>query len=332
MTTGAPNAGSTAWGLASRTAKFALLGLVFWWLSRQPWIHEFAEKLTLDLLVGALAVQPLVLISLMAQARRHAVLARTPPAPFWTAFRAVTLAQGLNVLVPGRLSEGLKATYLKQKAGVPLSDALAALVIERLLDLAILGAISVVVISSLIAPQLAWLPGVAASAAIAILIALPSFRNIALKVSGKVPWPRAAAFITRFQDHAASRLTTQHLTTAVQFGLVAWAASVVNVALFFAIASEPSLTLLQSLLVFVVTTFGGAVPALPGGFGTYEASAVFALQQFGFTVPEALALAVSLHVAQLILPLLATVYILAVDRVGVSELLRDLRELKRPRD
>jgi uncharacterized membrane protein YbhN (UPF0104 family) len=135
-------------------AKIVLAGVVLWWLTRQPWIHEFAESLTLDLLAGALVVQPLVLVSLMAQAQRHAVLARTPPAPFWAAFRAVSLAQGLNVLVPGRLSEGLKATYLRQKAGVPLSDALAALVIERLLDLAILGAISVVVISSLIAPQL----------------------------------------------------------------------------------------------------------------------------------------------------------------------------------
>jgi glycosyltransferase 2 family protein len=164
-----------------------------------------------------------------------------------------------------------------------------------------------------------------------MLIAVPSFKHFALKVSSKVPWPRAATFITRFQNHAASRLTTRHLTSAVLLGLVAWAASAANVALFFAVASEPSMTLLQSLLVFVVTTFGGAVPALPGGFGTYEASAVFALQQFHFSVPEALALAVALHVAQLILPLLATVYILAADRVGISELLRDLRSIRASR-
>lgn len=319
---------SSRWSAASRVAKIALAGLVLWWLSRQPWAREFAASLTLELLLGALAVQPLVLISLVAQARRHAILARTPPAPFWAAFRAVTLAQGLNVLVPARLSEGLKATYLKQQTGIPLSDAVAALIVERLLDLAILGALSVVVVSSLIAPHLAWLPGLAATVAVAILFAVPSFRNPALRLSRRVPWRRVASFVTRLHDHAASRLTARHLTTAVLLGLVAWGASVANVALFVAVAAEPSITLLQSLLVFVVTTFGAAVPALPGSFGTYEASAVFVLQNLGFDLAKALALAVALHMAQLILPLAATLYILASDRVGVSALLRDLRSLR----
>jgi uncharacterized membrane protein YbhN (UPF0104 family) len=69
---------------------------------------------------------------------------------------------------------------------------------------------------------------------------------------------------------------------------------------------------------------------LPGGLGTYEAGAVYALTSLGYPFADALALAVVLHGAQLVLPLVLALLVMSTERLGLLSLIREFRRKARP--
>lgn len=129
--------------------------------------------------------------------------------------------------------------------------------------------------------------------------------------------------------HFASTLKDRAFFYGLGLGLVVWGSSFLNVYLLLDFAGGTHTGVYGAILVFVCTTVEASGPALPGGLGTYEAAAVFALTSLGYTFVDALTLTVTIHVAQLVLPLalalaLALV-ILLTKRIGLSVLISDLR-------
>lgn len=93
-------------------------------------------------------------------------------------------------------------------------------------------------------------------------------------------------------------------------------------ALFLNLVGSIPIGLFGSLVVFVATVLGAAVPALSGGLGTYEAAAVFTLKGFGYSFEEALALALTVHVCLLSLSIVLTLIIVLTERIGLSALIK----------
>jgi hypothetical protein len=99
---------------------------------------SLASHLDLRILGYIILLQPLAFMCAVFLGKRYSVLLRSDEVRFGTAFKAVILSNGLNVVLPARLSELLKATYVNEKTGHSISKALSAVVLERIGDIIIL--------------------------------------------------------------------------------------------------------------------------------------------------------------------------------------------------
>jgi hypothetical protein len=287
--------------------------------------RSLAQYFDMRYLLAVAVVQPLVLGALVLQGVRHAVLIDRPGLPYFSAIKAVVLSQGLNLLLPARLSEVLKATYLRNRANVPMSTGVSAVLLERTVDLiivALLGALCLFLYVAMVNKTSVLV--FAGLVAIIIGVALWGGEGI-LALARALPWPRLGGLIERAYLHFGSTLKDRAFIHGLGLGVVVWGISFLNVYLLLDFAGGTNVGVYGALLVFVCTTVGAAVPALPGGLGTYEAAAVFALTSLGYTFVDALTLAVTIHVAQLVLPLAMALVILLTERIGLSALIADLR-------
>lgn len=276
------------------------------------------------LLWASFAIQPLVLISLVFQSIRLGLLAGLPHMQIRRPLSAVLLSQGLNLVLPGRVAEAFKATYLRTYADVPISRGMAAVFLERSVDMiivALLGLVGVVMLSK----GSNWFAFCVAGFLILFLISIPLLENRLLLLTKLLPWAKLRVFFENFLQHVADKVRGGTFYYALALGVGAWIASFANIYLFVIIAGAKHVDFAGIMLVFVATTIGGAVPALPGGFGGYEAAAIVALKSYGYNFEEALPLAIAMHLSQFLLPVLGAGIILIKERVGVSALIKKLR-------
>lgn len=226
--------------------------------------------------------------------------------------------------MPGRVAELFKATYLRAYADVPLSRGIAAVFLERSVDLLIvagLGLIGAALLSN-VDNKLAF--GLAVLV-IAALIFIPLLEKQLEVLSKRIPWSKLRVFSEELLKHIAETVRAGTFYRGLALGVATWAASFANIYLFTNIAGGKPLDFQGILVLFVVTTLGGAVPALPGGFGGYEAGAILVLKSYGYSFDEALPFAIGMHLAQFVLPVIGGAFILSRERVGISALLHELR-------
>lgn len=290
---------------------------------------DLPSHLNAKLLVGVLAAQPVLFVAIAMMTMRYAVLARTPAAPFFTTFKAMLLSIGLNALLPGRLSELLKVTYLRDHAGISTTSGMAALFLERLSDVIIVGLLALASLSLLLLETTAATLALLA-VALALLAALPALEKPLVAVAQRLPWRAFRSLVESFLSHLSERVRDRLFYRAFLFGVAAWALSWASLAIVVYVAGSIPIGLLGGLIVFVLTTLGHAVPALPGGFGTYEAGGVIALKAFGYGFDEALALALAMHLSQFLGTLAAALVIVFTERIGVATLLNQAMDFVRP--
>jgi uncharacterized membrane protein YbhN (UPF0104 family) len=305
--------------------KLTLVGVLLYTTISSDFFAAFQTGFSWTFLHGALAVQPIIVFCLVVLSMRHVVLVGTPKVRIAIAFRAMVLSQGLNVLLPARLSELLKATYLRDHAGVPLSVGLSAVVLERTVDVLIVAGLGLLGLAQFF--DRGNFGAVLALGVVCVLamLFLVKSRILLLRLVRSLPWLRISGFLERAYLHFAETAGTRAFWLALLLGLVGWGASYINILIFIELGGSASIGLSGALLVFVLTTLGAAVPALPGGIGTYEAAAVIALRSLGYAFDEALALAIAMHVTQLVLPFVLSMLIMLTERLGFSSLLADLR-------
>lgn len=293
---------------------------------RQGWFASITDHMTVETLIAGAVVQPIIILGLFIQGVRHKVLISKPEIGVGSAFRGMVLSQGLNIVLPARLSELLKATYLRDRANVPLSVGLSAVVLERSVDvlifalLGVLGSIQFFDKGNFVSMSMLGI------ALVVIVFLVVRFPRLVLCGLSAIPSLQLSGFLERTYLHFSAIAYTRRFWNATLLGIAVWGLSFINILVFLQVAGSLPIGFSGVLLVFVMTTLGGAIPALPGGLGTYEAAAVVALRSLGYGFDEALALAIALHVFQLALPFFWAICILLTDRIGISNLVSDLRK------
>lgn len=287
-------------------------------------------RLDLRLLWAGLLIQPLMLLGFVLGAVRLAILASTPAAPILLALKATILSCGFNSLLPGRVAEILKATYLRNHAGVPFSAGIAGVLVERMMDLLMVMVIGIFAIGFAVIGT-----GITAYVAVAltlsvILVLLSSRQSMLLALIGRLPWAFVRNSATPLLTQAFVRLTGAVTFQALFLSALIWIVAIGNVALFLALAGTIPIGVKGALFVFVACTLGAAIPALPAGLGTYEAAAVLSLSALGYGFDEALAIGLALHASQIVLSLLGALSIAAIERIGVTEAIRETVAFVRP--
>lgn len=211
-----------------------------------------------------------------------------------------------NAVLPARLGEPIRAVVVSRRDGIGLPEALASVILERVIDVAALGAIAVA--ATLLADTEPWatqMALVAAAIAGVVLVLLAAvgvrpFVRIAASVSGADTsvMRRAVGYMERFGAIIGGRDRGPVMLAAVAYSAAAW---LLDGLIFLALGRSLGIDLgyAEALVVSAVTVLSTAIPAAPGFVGTFELAGVAGAAAVGVPPTEGLALAVLAHVTTL---------------------------------
>jgi uncharacterized protein (TIRG00374 family) len=222
------------------------------------------------------------------------------------ALRALLLGELFNAVLPMRAGELARVIAVHREARTSRSEALATLVVERLLDVVVLLALLLVVLPFV--PEVTWLGVAIAILAGAVVVAVGGalalwrYQSRPLRL-----FLRPLRWLPGFPEARTSAAAESLLRgfeglRSARVGLVAvalTAATWLMVAFSFWLAMrglELGLGYDAALLVVVATTFALVIPSLPASLGVFEAATVYSLDPFGIDDSLALGAAVVLHV------------------------------------
>ena len=254
-------------------------------------------------------------------------------------FAAVNIGFMANNLLPARVGEFARAYALSKVEPISMSAALGSLVVERILDALVLMAILLAAIFSPSFPASARLSGGPLGAAlnavvvlllvlaviITLLLVMPrtvvrGTERLARVLPGDLARPIVSAleaFLGSLKVFRSPKLLLLGVIWSVGFwlwhGLSFWLAM-----LAFDIHAGP----VAAYFTEAVVGFGVAIPAAPGFFGTFHASASWALSVFDVPAPTSLAFAFGYHLGGFIPVTVIGLYY--AGRIGLS--LKDVGE------
>lgn len=312
---------------------FAITGLFLWLALRKVEFGALGAALATARLVWILPMIVIVYLDLLVRAVRWRVLlsrTRARPAPVWDLFKLSAIGLAVNNVLLLRLGELARAGLAARRLGIPAAAALASVAIERALDVAAL--LTIFILATRLAPGIA--PAAVVNAALLLLagavgaLIVLAVAESSLAPGGFIeralrPWPKVHKLLEQLALGAAVLRSPGAAAQAVALSLALWT---VDATLYWAGAYALGLGHLMDYPRAVLTlSWAGAIsaiPAAPGGIGTFEAFVASILRTFGATPETALAYALMTH---MIMYLLVTVTGLAfLSREGVS--LAQLRE------
>lgn len=239
--------------------------------------------------------------------RLRAILGQ--PVPFGRLLSILSVGYLAINVVPLRMGEFVRPYLLQEREGIPFGTALAAVFVERLLDMLVLlgmmllvgfavdlpaGAVVVQGVDVLQAGQRAV--GTMVALGVVGLAALLAVGEPLLRVTDRLP---LGGFLRRFRDGLAS-LARRPAAFAggVALSVVIWAATVW--AVLITLAAFPGLParMDDALLVWTATLAGMTAVPTPGFFGGYEASCTAGLALLGAPDGPSRTFALVLHLGQ----------------------------------
>lgn len=209
---------------------------------------------------------------------------------------ALTYVAGFAfTLTPGRVGEIIRGKYYKEM-NIPMSNTVAALLIERLLDLLAMFVMIFIALASLAAYETILWNVILVIAFILVILAFTSWKKIGSYLSGPIRLSlslnRAVQSFIETMIVAKSLLAPKLLLYGIVFGLMAWMLE--GTGLFLLIASTRpymSISWVEVLGVYAVASIIGALSFLPGGLGTTEAVMIVLIVGLGFLNSEAIMVA-----------------------------------------
>jgi uncharacterized protein (TIRG00374 family) len=211
-----------------------------------------------------------------------------------------------NNVLPARLGELVRCHYLGDREGISRTTVLGTVVVERVVDTAVVvglasAAILVLHVRGLVAS--AVLVGLAVTGLLVVALAvglaahrLPGASRLVVLAER---WPRLREVARKLRGGLAVAGRPRTLAEALFLSLAAWSATVVA----FAAAGQSlgiQMTMAQAALLAAGVALATAIPAGPSNLGTFDLAAVAIAATFGLDQETALALALIAHASILI--------------------------------
>lgn len=262
-----------------------------------------------------------LLIDLVVRAVRwRRLLAPIRDVSFGATFGYLLIGYLANNVLPARLGELVRCHYLGDREGLSRATALGTVVVERVVDIAVVVAIAAAAILVLSVRGIvasAVLVGVAIGVLLAVALAigiaahrLPGAARVTA-LAGR--WPRLRDLVTRLREGLAVAGDPRTLFEALALTVVAWGATI----LAFAAAGQAvgvQLTIGQAALLASGVALASAIPSGPASLGTFELAAVQIAQVLGVAAAPAFAMALIVHAT--ILLITSTGGVIALVRLG----------------
>jgi uncharacterized protein (TIRG00374 family) len=238
-----------------------------------------------------------------------AVLRPLSRAVTWTeAFKSMIVGFTVSTVVPARAGELARAEWLGRRVGLPRVTILSSIVLDHLVNA--VGMFAGIAAMPLFFDIPGWLrPGIVlalvvfGAATLAVLFLRPRV-GASPTGQGAETEGRVRSLLNRFLDHARGGLSAARdrraLGLSLAASLVAWTLEIYVILLTLR-AFGLHLPLGASFLALMAVNLALVVPfAPPANLGTLEVGAMLALMEFGVPKEQALAIAITYHVLQII--------------------------------
>lgn len=291
------------WLVATGIAVSAVCGyLAFRGTSWEDSYHALAGVHLVKLIVAFLFLAASISLS----ARRWQLLVGHHQARWSAVLAAVVVGLMVNNILPARLGEIARAVFLGTKADLSKAYLLGTVMLDRLMDLAVLITLALLLLASV-----SVLPGLS----LAVIIVGGVLLGGGVTLIALLRW--GGGGIKRFLNFIQARLSTRvqrwfagvwsqlQLSLATPRSWRKWVALVglslgvwffMGISLLFALqAFAISLPFRGVGILLVVLNLGGLIPSSPGYIGTYHWLAVTTLVAFGIDRDTALSFALVNH-------------------------------------
>jgi uncharacterized membrane protein YbhN (UPF0104 family) len=277
-----------------------------------------------NIIYGVLILQPFMFAAIVIMAKRFLFFIGGNSINLFQATKAIILAFGINVVIPGRLSELLKPIYIKENANIPLSIGTAAVILEKIMDLfsiclIVLLSLSIASINSKI-----YIFGILIIL-IVIIFCFPFIEKFLISLAEKLPWDWSKKFSKSFISHISHNFKIINIYSSLFLTFLINLFYFFSIFCFFSISGYTVLGFEGALKVTTATLIGFMLPALPGGFGTYEGAVIYVLSTYKINLSEAIVISLILHFSQIILYFLGSIIIMLKDGLGLKSLIARLK-------
>jgi uncharacterized protein (TIRG00374 family) len=257
------------------------------------WVALMAVFLTVDLVLRAF--------------RWKRLLAPIRDVAFRSMFRYLLIGYLANNVLPARLGELVRCHYLGDREGISRATALGTVVVERVIDIAVVVAIAataILVLSVRGVVASAVVVGVAIGVLLAVALGLgvvahrlPGAERIAAAAER---WPRIHEIAGKLRAGLSVAGRPRTLAQALAITIVAWGATLLG----FASAGQAvgvQLTIGQASLLASGVALAAAIPSGPASLGTFELAAVRIGGALGVAPEAAFAIALLVHATILVI-------------------------------
>jgi glycosyltransferase 2 family protein len=315
-------------------------GVALWLAFRRTDLGAVGHSLERMHVWPAFAALLLLVATVMVGARRWELLVypRSPSRVSPQFVAATLVGQMLNVLLPMRLGEVVRAYWISRRERQPLGRILATIAVERLADVLVLGVSVVVLLLQMRLPPWARSSGRVAVGvcvvAVVSAVALARFGGPVMRLihaTFHLLPNRIRLSVIRNSEIALAELRAREdWRSSLKVGglsmLAVALAAGTNYALFPAF--DLSLSPMTAWLLFVVLQIGGAPAATPGNVGVFHYLTVLVLTAYGVDRSAALAYAIVLHAIAVGPKIIAGAIIMGTTRTPLPELAWTTRALE----
>lgn len=304
---------------------FIFLSILTYFIIRHIDFKLFLDKFNADFFIALCFSQTFILFGLIFFVIRHIFFIGIK-INFLIVLNAMILSVGLNFILPGRISELIKATYIRDKTGLGFSIGMGAVFLERFADLIILVFISFAGIAFFTINIQNNSLYIVLTIIIVICLGIYLEKYILLIINKVVRYERLKNFLNSAYLHIKGQLFTKKFSIGLLYSFVIWVCSALSIFTFLNIAGTIELGIIQVMIILLGGSLGLAIPALPGGLGTFEAIVVTILMKYGYDFNTALALAIGLRINNMIIILPYALIIAFKNGTGLKKMYQDLRQ------
>jgi uncharacterized protein (TIRG00374 family) len=270
------------------------------------WVLLAAAFLVVDVLIRAL--------------RWRRLLAPIKDVPFGATLAYLLIGYLANNVLPARLGELVRCHYLGDREGISRTTALGTVVVERVVDIAVVVAIAafaiiVLSIRGLVASAVLVGVAIVVLLVIGLVIGIAAHRIPGAErvAAAAARWPRVGELARKLRHGLAVAGRPRTLFEALALSVIAWGATL----LAFAAAGQAvgiELTVGQAALLAAGVALAAAIPSGPASLGTFELAGVRIAQAFGIAAEPAFAIALLVHATILVITSVGGV--IALVRLG----------------
>jgi uncharacterized protein (TIRG00374 family) len=277
---------------------------------------------TILFLAGTLYALSLAVRSLCWQT----LLAPLGPVTAGEAFVYANIGYMANNLLPLRAGELIRAAFLAEKRCISKSAVLATIVLERLLDLLLLGALTLILMLTMPIPgtvkRSILVTGIIGCLGI-VGVWVAAGRSWTNLSEERLPhWlPRRAVLVAvslgrSFGKGLSAVRSVKQAGLAGVYSLLAWMLVCGSIYLMM-LASQLRLPWHAALLVMVVVNLGSAIPSSPGSIGVVHFLAVMALSPWMVNREVAVGFSIVLHAVSVLVTVVLGGACLWKEKIGI---------------